>query len=147
MGTIRSVNRLVLILGALAVALLPVALLRAANPHTTGDSSPCVWNGQSGATGSGVLSHPYSKTYGDINCDLFHLDWASFRGSDGQWYWYDGEWDSFVAIRHFCSDEFGGTGTCWWADQVLGIHQSAKIVNQTWVYSDFWLTSATCVGC
>ncbi len=136
------VIRLTLLLGAVVAAMLPILLLRAANPHIKGDSWPCIWAGVSGATGSGLYPSPFSKT--DGGCDTFFLDWGSFRGSDGQWYFYDGGNAQAVPVfRFFCTDYEGGSGTCWWADRTSGRHQ----VSEGGIPSDTYLTLASCVGC
>ena len=133
---------------AILLALFPLVGL-AANPHLAGDSTPCVWSGKSGATGNGQISSPFSQTGGDPNCSVVDLDWAQFRGSDGQWYWYDGYATSgtVVARIYFCSNPTTGGGTCWWADRAQGRHNAAVIVGGTPIFGTSRLTSATCVGC
>ena len=142
MTPIRSGPKGVVLAGVVAIALFPVALATAANPHTVSYGFPCGITGQSAATGNGEANHPFAATYGF--CTTKVLDWATFRGSDGQWYWYDGENHPTYASRHFCTDYVYGTGTCWWADKVQGNHQGIRHDGAT---TTTFLTSAECVGC
>jgi hypothetical protein len=140
MGTIRFVNRLALILGMLAVALLPVALLRAANPDTQGHASPCLWTARAAATGNGLRANAFADTYG--SCVHYQVD-VYFRGSDYGWYHYVEGPGNFPVIQHFCSNPDTGGGPCWWSDIVDGWHW----VQASAMAFDSDNTWAVCVGC
>ena len=140
-------SRLFLKVGALTTALVfaaaPLTLSFGANPDIVYDSYPCAWAGRSGATGNGVIAHPFSETYG--SCYQVMVTSVTFRGSDSNWYWYYGSWQTGGNTSlHFCSNPTSGTGTCWWADRAYGTHQTEVFPA---IYSSLQYTHAQCVGC
>lgn len=133
-----------LALGAvLSAALLPILTAHAVNPDARYHDDPCFsWVAKAGATGASGFSHPAVTTYGD--CYQFLVSSAAFKGSDSQYYWYYGSWQTGGGTWiHFCSGWADGSGTCYWADIVIGNHQVEE-----WpaIYGSD-ATYAECIGC